>query len=68
MLQIIFAFLAGVLTIAAPCTLPLLLVLLGTSLGKKNKLRPIFIVLGFIIVFTFAAVILSFYVHDIIIC
>ncbi len=59
MLQIIFAFLAGVLTIAAPCTLPLLPVLLGTSLGQKNKFRPIFIVLGFVIVFTFAAIILS---------
>ena len=59
MFQIIFAFLAGVLTIAAPCTLPLLPVLLGTSLGQKNKLRPVFIVLGFVIIFTFAAVILS---------
>ena len=59
MLQIIFAFLAGLLTIAAPCTLPLLPVLLGTSLGQKNKLRPIFIVLGFVIIFTLAAIILS---------
>jgi cytochrome c biogenesis protein CcdA len=59
MLQIVFAFLAGVLTIAAPCTLPLLPVLLGTSLGQKNKLRPIFIVLGFVVVFTMAALILS---------
>ena len=58
-LQILFAFLAGVLTIAAPCTLPLLPVLLGTSLGQKNKLRPIFIVLGFVIIFTLAAIILS---------
>ena len=59
MFQILFAFLAGVLTIAAPCTLPLLPVLLGTSFGKKNKLRPVFIVLGFVIVFTVAAIILS---------
>jgi len=51
--------LAGLLTVAAPCTLPLLPVLLGTSLGQKNKLRPVFIVLGFVIVFTFAAIILS---------
>ncbi|MGD0577105.1 MAG: cytochrome c biogenesis CcdA family protein [Candidatus Staskawiczbacteria bacterium] len=58
-LQIIFAFLAGVLTISAPCTLPLLPVLLGTSLGQKNKWRPVFIVLGFVVVFTFAAIILS---------
>ncbi len=60
MLQIVFAFLAGLLTIAAPCTLPLLPVLLGTSLSRSNKLRPIFIVLGFVLVFTLAAVVLSF--------
>lgn len=59
MFQILFAFLAGMVTIAAPCTLPLLPVLLGTSLGKKNPLRPIFIVLGFVVVFTLAALILS---------
>jgi cytochrome c-type biogenesis protein len=59
MLQIIFAFLAGVLTIAAPCTLPILPILLGTSIGQKNKWRPVFIVLGFVAVFTLAAVLLS---------
>ena len=59
MWQIIFAFLAGLLTVSAPCTLPLLPVLLGTSFGHKNKARPIFIVLGFVIVFTVVAIILS---------
>ena len=29
------------------------------SFGQKNKLRPVFIVLGFVIVFTIAAVVLS---------
>ena len=58
-LQILFAFLAGVFTLAAPCTLPLLPVLLGTSLGQKSRTRPLFIVLGFVIVFTLAALILS---------
>lgn len=65
MLQIFFAFLAGLLTIAAPCTLPLLPVLLGTSLDQKNKFRPVFIVLGFIIVFTLAAGILSIFARQI---
>ena len=59
MFEIIFALLAGLLTIASPCILPLLPILLGTSLGQKSKLRPIFIILGFIIVFTSAAIILS---------
>ncbi len=59
MFEIVFAFLAGILTIAAPCTLPLLPVLLGTSIGKNSKTRPFFIVAGFVIVFTLAAITLS---------
>ncbi len=59
MFQTLFAILAGILTIASPCILPLLPVLLGTSLGNKSKTRPIFIILGFILVFTLAAAFLS---------
>jgi cytochrome c-type biogenesis protein len=41
---IILSFLAGILTIAAPCILPLLPVVLGGSLAEKpSKLRPIII-------------------------
>ena len=60
MLQILIAFLAGILTIAAPCILPLLPILLGTAIGKSNKSRPLFIVLGFVLVFSAAALFLSF--------
>ncbi len=59
MIQIIFAILAGILTIASPCILPILPIILGTSIGQTNKSRPIFIVAGFIIAFTLAAVFLS---------
>jgi cytochrome c-type biogenesis protein len=59
MLQILIAFLAGVLTIAAPCILPLLPILLGTSVGQTSKTRPLFIVLGFVLVFSLAALFLS---------
>ncbi len=59
MLQILFAFLAGLLTIAAPCILPLLPVILGVSLGHTSKTRPLYIVAGFVLVFAGAAVLLS---------
>jgi len=38
------SFLAGILTILTPCTLPLLPVVLGGSLNNKSKFRPIIIV------------------------
>jgi cytochrome c-type biogenesis protein len=47
MIKIIIAFLAGVLTVGAPCILPLLPILLGTSIGQQSKLRPLFITIGF---------------------
>src|SRR5581483_9313177 len=59
MLQIFFAFLAGILTIAAPCILPLLPILLGVSISQTNKTRPLFIVFGFVIVFSVSAILLS---------
>ena len=52
------AFSAGVLTIAAPCVLPMLPVVLGASLGSQQRTRPLFIALGFAL--TFAAVVLLF--------
>ena len=58
-IQIIFAILAGVLTIAAPCILPMLPILLGASVGHQSKQRPLLIVLGFIISFSAAALLLS---------
>ena len=55
---VLFAFVAGILTIAAPCTLPVLPVLLGTSLSQSSRTRPAFIAAGFIL--SFAAVTLVF--------
>ncbi len=62
MLQLIFAILAGILTIGAPCILPLLPILLGGSVGQTSKTRPVFIALGFIISFSVVALLLSFVV------
>ena len=59
MLQILFTILAGMLTIAAPCILPLLPILLGVSIGQTSKTRPMFIVSGFVVMFSAVAIILS---------
>lgn len=41
------AIAAGFLTILAPCILPILPILLGTS-GGRSKLRPVMIIIGFV--------------------
>jgi cytochrome c-type biogenesis protein len=58
MIGLLFALLAGILTVAAPCTLPILPILLGTSLGSQSKSRPACVALGFIV--TFAGITLAF--------
>lgn len=62
MLQIILAIVAGALTIGAPCILPLLPILLATSVGRSGKFRPLFIISGFIISFSAVALFLSYIV------
>ena len=59
MLNLLLAALAGVVTIAAPCTLPVLPILLGASVGQTSRLRPIFIASGFVISFAIVALALS---------
>ncbi len=59
MIQILFAFLAGILTIAAPCILPMLPIILGASVGQTNKWRPLLIVAGFVVSFAAASLVLS---------
>jgi len=59
MLELLFAILAGILTIAAPCTLPVLPILLGASIGRASHLRPAMIALGFVISFSAVALLLG---------
>jgi cytochrome c-type biogenesis protein len=59
MFDVVLALLAGVVTVAAPCTLPILPILLGASVGQTGKLRPAMIALGFVISFSSAALALN---------
>src|SRR6059058_4615842 len=59
MLNLVLALLAGVITVAAPCTLPMLPILLGASVGQTGKTRPAMIALGFVMSFSMVALLLS---------
>lgn len=59
MIYFLFALLAGIVTIAGPCILPLLPIILGTATVKAHPSRPLFIVLGFILSFSTFAVVFS---------
>ena len=64
MIQILFAFIAGMLTIAAPCILLPLPIILGGSIGQNNKTRPLFLVFGFILSFSIIALLINFLVSS----
>lgn len=59
MSQFLFALAAGFVTIAGPCILPLLPIILGTATVKQHRARPAFIILGFILSFTVFAVVFA---------
>jgi cytochrome c biogenesis protein CcdA len=59
MLNLVLALLAGIVTIAAPCTLPMLPILLGASVGLTGKVRPAMIAAGFVMSFSATALALS---------
>ena len=59
MLTLVLALLAGVVTVAAPCMLPMLPILLGASVGQAGKVRPAMIALGFVMSFSMVALLLG---------
>src|SRR4051812_41919705 len=59
MINLILALLAGIVTIAAPCTLPVLPILLGASVGHSSRARPALIALGFVLSFAAVALLLG---------
>ena len=58
LLLTLFAFIAGLVTILSPCILPVLPIVLSGSVNGGKK-RPLGIVTGFIISFTFFTLLLS---------
>jgi cytochrome c biogenesis protein CcdA/thiol-disulfide isomerase/thioredoxin len=58
-LLIAFAFLAGIVTILSPCILPVLPVVLSSSVDSSGKRRPLGVVVGFVLSFTFFTLFLS---------
>lgn len=58
LLLLVFAFLAGIVTVLSPCILPLLPIILSSS-GTSGKQKPFGVVVGFVISFTFFTLLLS---------
>jgi cytochrome c biogenesis protein CcdA len=59
MLNLVLALLAGLVTVAAPCTLPVLPILLGASVGQTGRIRPAMIAAGFVMSFSATALALG---------
>jgi cytochrome c-type biogenesis protein len=57
MLSALVALLAGTATVAAPCTLPVLPILLGASVAQTSRTRPLLIALGFVTSFSAVAIV-----------
>lgn len=57
-LLILFAFLAGIVTVLSPCILPLLPIILSSS-DTNGKQKPLGVVVGFVASFTFFTLFLS---------
>jgi cytochrome c-type biogenesis protein len=55
----LLAVVAGLLTVAAPCVLPMLPVVLGASVGQTSRARPAFIAAGFALAFAAVALLFS---------
>ncbi|MEJ7688254.1 MAG: cytochrome c biogenesis protein CcdA [Variovorax sp.] len=61
MIDLALAFLAGLATVAAPCVLPMLPIVLGGSLGPSQRSRPLFITAGFVAAFAIVTVVFSLF-------
>ncbi|ROZ64519.1 cytochrome c biogenesis CcdA family protein [Ramlibacter sp. WS9] len=59
MIDPLLAVVAGLLTVAAPCVLPMLPVVLGASVGQTSRARPAFIAAGFALAFASVALLFS---------
>ena len=55
---LVFAFIAGIVTILSPCILPILPIVLSGAVGGSRK-RPLGIIIGFLLSFTFFTLFLT---------
>jgi len=62
LILLLFAFLAGIVTILSPCILPILPAILSAG-TLKGRLRPLGIILGLVLSFTFFTLALTAIVH-----
>lgn len=60
---VLFAFVAGIVTVLSPCVLPLLPVILAVS-TQEGRARPFGVIVGFVGTFTLATLALSFLVRS----
>lgn len=56
---ILLSFFAGILTVLAPCVLPLLPIIIGSSVAAKDKNKPYWITLGLVVSITIFTLILK---------
>ena len=64
LLLLLFSFLAGFVTILAPCIWPVLPIILSSSIaGERGRLRPLGIVLGIMLSFSIFTLSVSYLVH-----
>ncbi len=59
MTELGLALVAGLVTIAAPCILPMLPILLGAAVAGRRRTRPLAIVAGFVATFAAAGLVLG---------
>ena len=66
LILILFAFIAGVVTVLSPCILPVLPIVLSSSVGgqQESRSKPYGVVVGFILSFTFFTLFLSILVRS----
>ncbi|MDH7785408.1 cytochrome c-type biogenesis protein [Ochrobactrum sp. 19YEA23] len=62
-MSLLFAFIAGVVTILSPCVLPLLPVILAST-ALDGRSRPIGLIIGFAVFFTAITLLLSVFVRQ----
>jgi cytochrome c-type biogenesis protein len=56
---VILSFVSGVLTVLAPCVLPLLPIIIGSSISGKDKSKPYLVTLGLVISITLFTILLK---------